>query len=188
MVNHLLERLGNLGGVRDGFADSRGFGGTEIGGLDPLPLLRRFRAAFGPAIFWPAVTRGFARRFGGTRRLRRVGGFRDGFGLVSFLRPGFVRGKFGRHFRVRFAKIAGGISFVFRVLGVFRRFGWRRGGFNGLRRGRNSFDPGRTGFGRYRTRTAATATTTTATATIPGGTTRRGRIQIGLFVRHKIVR
>ena len=191
MVNHLLERLGNPGGERDGFADGGRFGGTEIGGLDPLPRLRRFRAAFGPAHLGSAVTRGFAQRFGDTRRLRRMAGFRDGFGRVSFLRPGFVGGKFGGRFRVRFAKIAGGIGFVIRVLGVFRvfrRFGWRRNGFNGCRRGRNFFGPGRTGLGRHGTRTTATATTTTAAASIPGGTSRRGRIQIGLFVWHKIVR
>jgi len=135
LVNHLLERLGDLRGVRDGFADGRGFGGPEIGGLGPLTLRWRFRSAFGPAKFRSAATRRFTRRFGSPRWFRRMAGFRDGFGLVGWLRSGFVRGKFSGHFRVRFAKIAGGISFVFRVLGVFRRFGCRRAGFNGFRRG-----------------------------------------------------
>ena len=135
LVNHLFERFGNLRGMGDGLADGRGFGGTEIGGLRPLPLRRWFRATVGSANFGPAVTRGFARRHGSTRRLRRIGGFRDGFGLVSFLRPGFGRGKLGGRFRVRFAKIAGRIGFVFRVLGMFRRFDRWCGGFNHFRRG-----------------------------------------------------
>ena len=166
LVNHLLERLGNFGGVRDGFADGRGFGGAKIGGLGPLTLRRRFR---------PAV----ARRFGSARWLRRVGSFRGGFGLV--------RGKFGRRFRVRFAKIAGGIGLVFGVFGVLRCFGGRRDGINRFRCGRNFFGASYAGLGNYGTRTTAPAAPATAPAIIPGGTTRRGRIQVGLFVWHKIV-
>ena len=157
--------------MRHGFADSRGFRRTEIGRLGPLTLAGRFRATFQTANFGPAVAARIARRFGGTRRLRRRTGFRTGFGLVSFLRPGFVRGKIGRRFRVRFAKIAGGIGFQFRVLGGFAG---RGNGFKRGRRGRNFFGPGYSGLSGYGMRSAAAATPTTA-ATSAAGTERSGR-------------
>lgn len=49
LVNHLLERSGDFGGVRDGLTDGGGFGGAKISGPDPLTRLRRLRAAVGPA-------------------------------------------------------------------------------------------------------------------------------------------
>ena len=161
--------------MRNRFADGGSLGGTEIGGLDPLTLAWRFWATFRTANFGPPITPRIARWFGGTRRLRRFAGFRDGFGLGPFLRSGFMRGKFGGRFRVRFAKVTGGIGIWFRGFGVFRRFGCRSGGFNGFGGRRNFFRVRRTGFCRFRTRTAATTATATA-ATIAAGTARRGRI------------
>ena len=171
LVNHLLERLGNLGGVRDGLADGRDFGGAEISGLDPRFRAHRFRAAVRPA---------FAGKF--TLRLALRPGFRRGeifsgrFHHRLFPRLGFVRGKVGGRFRVRLAEIAGGIGLVmFRVLGSFRR---RRICFKYFRRGRNFFGTGRAGLGDYGARAAATATTTTATAAAAGTSRGRGRFQI----------
>jgi len=45
MIDHLLERLGDFRGVRNGLADGRGFGRTKIGGLDPRLWAQRFGAA-----------------------------------------------------------------------------------------------------------------------------------------------
>ena len=81
LVNHLLERLGNLGGVRDSLVDSRGFGGTKISGLDPRLLAQRFRAAFGTALAWK-----FALRSGLRRGRSCTGGFRHRlFHWVGFM-------------------------------------------------------------------------------------------------------
>jgi len=166
LVNHLLERLGNFRGVRDGLADGRGFGGAKIGGLGPLTLARRFRAAFRPAVTGKFALRP-ARRPGFRRGEIFSGRFRHRF----FHRFGFVRGKVGGRFRVWLAEIAGGIGLVMiRVLGGFRR---RRVWFNCFRGGRNFFGTGRAGLGNNGTRAAATATTTTATAAAAG--TSRGR-------------
>ena len=174
LVNHLLERLGNLRGMGDGFADGRGFGGTEIGGLDPRLRAHRFRAAFRTPLAGK-----FALRFGLRCRRNFSGGFRHRL----FHRLGFVRGKIGGRFDVRFAKIAGGIGLVMiRMFGSFtRRCRW----FNRFRCGRNFFGTGRAGLGHYRTRAAATTATATATAIAAWAGCGCGRFQIGMFVRHK---
>jgi hypothetical protein len=80
LVNHPLERRGDFRGVFNGLADGRGFGGAEIGGLDPRLGPQRFRAAFGPAFFRATL----ARRFGSVIRFRRRVSFRSGFDRVSF--------------------------------------------------------------------------------------------------------
>jgi hypothetical protein len=178
LVNHLLERLGNFRGVRDGLADGRGFGGTKIGGLGPLALARRLRSAVRPAVAGKFALR-LARRPGFRRREIFSGGFRHRF----FHLFGFVRGKIGGRFRVRLAVIAGGIGFVMlRVLGGFTR---RRRGFNRFRCGRNLLGAGRASLGDYRPRATATAATATTTAIAAGAGCGRGRFQIGMFVRHK---
>ena len=102
LVNHLLERPGNLRGVRDGLADGRGFGGAEISGPGPLALAGRLRAAGRPAVAGKFALR-FARRPG----FRRREIFRRRFRHRLFHRFGLVRGKVGGRFRVRLAKIAG---------------------------------------------------------------------------------
>jgi hypothetical protein len=80
LVNHLLERRGDFCGVFNGLADGRGFGGAEIGGLDPRLGARRFRAAFGPAFFRATL----ARRFGSVIRFRWNVNFSSGLDRVSF--------------------------------------------------------------------------------------------------------
>ena len=172
LVNHLLERLGNLGGVRDGLADGRGFGGAEIGGFDPRLGAQRFRAAVRPAFAGK-----FALRFAWRPGFRRGKIFGGRFRHRRFRRIGFMRGKISGRLRVRLAEIAGGIGLVmFRVFGGFR---WWRVWFNRFRRGRNFFGAGRAGFGDHGTRAAATAATATATAVAAGTGCRRGRFQIG---------
>ncbi|MEI8289484.1 MAG: hypothetical protein WCH99_08410 [Verrucomicrobiota bacterium] len=163
LVNHLLERFGNLRGMSDGFADGGSLGGTEIGGLNPLTLARRFRATFRTPNFRPTVRPRLARWFGDAQRLRHFASFRNGFGLKSFIRTGFVRGEFRGRFRMRFTKVTGGIGFSFRLFG----------GFSGFRGRRNFIRGRRNRFGRHRTWTAAAAATATA-ATIAAGTARRG--------------
>jgi hypothetical protein len=190
LVVQFLQRRGDEHRVFDGLTDGRGRGGTKIGGLDPLALRRRNArrrlwranvAAFIPTLLFAArLARRFRRRRGFGCRLRFVG-----FGG----RRVFLRTETFRHIGMWLAKTAGGFGLVFRVLGVFRCFSRWRGGFNCFGRGRNFFGVGRTGFCRYGPRAATTATATTATATVAAGrTARRGRVQIGLFVRHKIVR
>ena len=110
-VNHVLQRLGNFGGMRDGLADGRGFCRTKIGGFDPWLRAWRFRTVIGTPLAGK-----FAGRPGFLRR-RNLGGR---IGRRSFQRLGFMRGKIGGRFSVRFAEIAGSISFVFRVLSMFR--------------------------------------------------------------------
>ena len=65
LINHLLERLGDLRGVRHRFADGGGFGRTKISRLDPLALARRLRSAFRARGAGKFATR-FARWFGRT--------------------------------------------------------------------------------------------------------------------------
>ena len=164
LVNHLFERLGDFGGVRDGLTYGGGFSRTKIGGLDP-----RFWAQWFGTTLGVTLTRQFALRcwkiFSGSLRDRRYGRIR------------FVRGKICGRFSVRLAKIAGRIGLGFDVFG--RRSDW----FGCFRRRRNFFGTGRAGLGNYRARTATTTAATTATTTAAG--TRRGRFQIGVFVRHK---
>ncbi len=116
LVNHLLERLGDLGGVRNGLTDGGCFSRAEIGGLDP-----RLRAQwFGTTIGATLTLRFTLRRgkiFSGGLRQRRLN------------RIGFVRGKIGGHFRVRLAKIAGRIGLGFDM------FGRRSDGFGCFLRG-----------------------------------------------------
>jgi hypothetical protein len=127
LVNHLLERLGNLSGMLHGLADGRGFGGTKIGGFDPRLGALRFRAALRPALFLPAVSGLIAGRFGRTDRFRFGSGgcFRHRLVGGGFHCLGFVRGKFSRFLGMRFTESAGGILVVsmFRMLGVFCRLG-----------------------------------------------------------------
>lgn len=173
LINRVLERLGNLGGVRDGLADGRGFRRTKIRRLDP-----RFRTLrLGPALFVP--------RFGAALafRLGRRGNFGHGFsrcfrgGFTRRLGNFFGRGGFAGFFGMRFAEIAGGVGFRFRNAGV------RVGFFRRLRR-RRRFRDGGGGLFNGRTRTAATATATAPAAT-GGAAGGGGQIQIGMFVRHK---
>jgi hypothetical protein len=167
LVNHLLERFGNLGGVRDGLVDGRGFGGTKIGGFDPRLGPRRFRAAFLPLVAGRkfAGLRGrransgrFGRGFFGRHRLFNCGGFRR-----------FLEMLFG----MRLAEIAGGVAFRFRAVGVdggfIRRFRFRRGK---VRR-----DFGGDG-GSFCGRGARAAATTSATATAASGGAARGGGQV----------
>lgn len=96
-----------------------------------------------------------------------------------------VRGKISGRFGVRLAEAALGFRLVgFRVFVMFRGLGGNGGWFNRFGGGRNFFGAGCTGLVGHRTRAATTTATATAPA-IGGGTARRGRIQIGLFVRHK---
>jgi hypothetical protein len=154
LVNHLLKRLGNFRGVRNGLADGRGFSRAEIGGLDPRLRAQWFGTAFRATL---------ARRF----TLRRGEIFSSGLRDRRLNRIGFGRGKIGGRFRVRLAKIAGRIGLMFDMFG--RRSDW----VGGFRRGRNFFGAGRAGLGNCRARAAATAAATTATAIAAG--TRRGR-------------
>jgi hypothetical protein len=57
LVDRVLELFGDFGGMGDGLTDSRGSGGTEIGGFGRRPRLRT--AVFGLA---GAFGRGFALR------------------------------------------------------------------------------------------------------------------------------
>ena len=192
MINHLLERLGNLRGVLDSLGDGRGFGGTEISGLDPRLGALRLGAAFLTAVIGATLAKLF------TRRLDRADGFRFGRGDVFRRRFGFVmlhvlrlmRGKFRRRFRMGHAKTAGSFGLMLRVIAVIAvvgGFDGRSGGLNCFRRGRNVFGGGRvTGFWRG-TRATAAATATAATATaVAGAAAGGGRVQIGLFVWHKL--
>jgi hypothetical protein len=112
LVNHVLERLGDFRGVRDGLADGGSFGGTKISGLDPRLRTQRFGAAFGATIaLW------FARKITLRPSFRRARNFSGRFRHRRFRRIGFVRGKISGRFRVRFAKITGGIALV--MFGVF---------------------------------------------------------------------
>ncbi len=112
LVNHLLERLGDFRGVRDGLTDGGNFGGTKIGRLDPRLRAQRFGTAFGATI-----TLRFTRKITLRPDFRRAGMFRGRFRHRRFRRIGFVRGKISGRFRVRFAKITGGIALV--MFGVF---------------------------------------------------------------------
>jgi hypothetical protein len=127
VVNHLLERLGDLGGVLDGLADGRGLGGPEIGGLDPRLGALRFRAALGTALALKlARGHGGAGRFG-FRRGRSRGNFRRRFFGGGQRRIFDRRGKFGGFLGMRLAEAAGCVGFVFHGFGMdggfFRRFG-----------------------------------------------------------------
>lgn len=164
LVNHLFERLGNFGGVRDGLTDGGGFSRAEISGLDPRLRAQWFGTAFGTTL-----TRQFA--------LRRGKIFSGGLRGQRLNRIGFVGSKISERFCVRLAKIAGRIGLGFDVFG--RRSDW----FGYFRRRRNFFGTERAGLGNCRARTATTTAATTATTTAAG--TRRGRFQIGVFVRHK---
>ncbi len=183
LIHHAFEGFGDVRGVFDRLTDGRRFGRTKIGGLHPRLGTLRFRAAFGLArAQWL-----FTRTFGafGTFRLRRGRMFLRIFRVRIFQRLGLVRGEFCRFFRVRRAEAA----FVFRLV-IFRRrmihrLGGRGSGFNGFGRGRKVFGSRREVLGRARARAAATASATAATA--GDGTAGSGRrIQIGMFVRHKI--
>jgi hypothetical protein len=104
LVNHLLERPGDFGGMRDGLADGRGFSRAKIGGFDPRLRAQWFRTAFRSTLtLWFTLRRGEI--FSGSLRDRRLN------------RIGFGRGKIGGRFRVRLAKIAGRIRLVFDVFG-----------------------------------------------------------------------
>lgn len=164
MINHLFQRLGNFRGKCDGLTDSGSFCRTKISGLDPRFRTRRFGTTFRT----PVALR-FALKVKLRPGFRRVGFFHDRFRHRRFRRIGFVRSKVGGRFRMRFAKIAGGIALV--MLCVFDGFGGGRAWLNGFRRRRNFFGHG---FGSHRTRPTATATATTTTA-IATGTARRGR-------------
>jgi hypothetical protein len=170
LVNRVLERLGNFSGVRDGLADGRSFSGMKIGGLDPRLGARRFRAAFGPAVARMKFTRLRGRRTDGFRFVRS---FSERWRFLQ-------RHSLGLFFGMRFAEIAGGVGLVFRSFGLFdvnSRF------FGRVRRGWN-FLGGDGRFGGCRARTTATAS---ATATAASGWAARGggRVQVGMFVRHK---
>jgi hypothetical protein len=119
LVNRVLQRFGNFGGVRDGLADGGNVGGAKISGFDPRLRARRLRAAFGTLV----ALRKFARARG-----RRTDGFRFGRGF-SGRRHFFRRRGFGMFFGMRFTEVAGRVGFVLRNFGVnggfFRRF--RRG-------------------------------------------------------------
>ena len=178
LINHLLERLGNFRGVRNGLTDSGSFRRTKISGLDPRLRTQRFGTAFGATI---------ALRFAGEITLRpsfrRARNFCDGFCLRRFRRISLVRSKIGGCFRVRFAEITGSIALV--MFGVFNVFGSGRVGFERFRRGRNFFGSRCASLSNHGTRSATTTTATTTTAIAAGTARGRGRFQIGIFVRHK---
>ena len=188
LINHLLERFGNLGGVRNGFADGCGFGGTKVNGLDPLALRGRFRTTLRTTVC-PAVAGKITLRFTrwpGFGRMEMFGG-----GMISNrmigdgLFHGFrlMRGEIGGGFGVRLAEIAGGVAFVrLRVVGGFRR---RRGLSGRFGRGRNFFSFGRAGLGGQGARATATTAPAATAAIATGAGSRCGRFQIGMFVRHK---
>ncbi len=179
MINHLLERLGNLRGMLDGLGNGRGFGRPKISGLDPRLGALRFGTALLTAVVRATIAKLFARRLGRADRFRfgRCGIFRSRFRLVVMLNVfRLMRSKFGGRFRVGFAEAAGRVSFVFRVLIVVPMIGGfdgRRGGFHRFRCGRN-FVSGRR-FAGFRRGTGATAaatstpTTAPAVAGVPGG-------------------
>ena len=179
LVNRVFERLGDFRGVRDGLADGRGFRRTKIGGFDPRLGALRFRALrFGPTLV-PAVARGkFSRLCGG-----RTNSFR--FGRSFSGRRGFFgRRGFTGFFGMRFAKIAGGVGFRFRALGVNGGFSSR---FRHRERGRNFLNGSGGSFSGGGARAVAT-TTAAATAASSGTARSGGQVQIGLFVRHKFSR
>ena len=66
LINRVLERFGDLGGVQDGLMDGRNIGGTEISGFDPRFGAGGFGTAFGAILtfgtvlallpFWPLLS------------------------------------------------------------------------------------------------------------------------------------
>lgn len=107
MINHLLERFGNLRGVLNGLGDGRGFGRTKISGLDPRLGALGLGTAILTAVVGTTLTKLFTRRLGGTDRFRfgRGGNFRCRFGLVVMLDVfRLMRSKFRRCFRMWLAE------------------------------------------------------------------------------------
>jgi hypothetical protein len=190
-VSHLLERLGNGGGVLDGLSDGRGLGGTKIGGLDPRLGTRRFRTAFRP-IFRPRFAGLFAGllpllfawllawRFGLANRLcfRRGSHFRRRFDGGNH-GVGFLHGEPGGFFWMRFTEIAGRVTGSFCGFRSLRHLGRRGGRFDGFRRGRHLPGGGRGSIGRGGAWRAAAGA---ATAMTPPAVARTaccgGRVQI----------
>ena len=186
LIVQFLQRRGDEHRVFNSLRDGGRLGGAKVRGLDPLALAdrnarRRLRRTFvAPliaAVIVPLFAAWLARAFGCSLDNRfwlvRRGGRRV-----------FMRVETFGGFRMWFAKTASRFGVVFRVrrFGRFQRRGGFAAGFNGLRRGRNYF---RRRFFRCRARTAAAAATTSATtAAIAVGAT--WRIQIGLFVWHKL--
>ena len=119
LVVQFLERLGNESGMFHGLGNGSGRGGPEISRLHPLPLARRFRAAFRPLL-----TARFTRRLrsAGGFRFRSVGSFHRRFGFQHFRGFGLMRREFSGRFRMRFTETAGRIGFVLCGFGGFSCF------------------------------------------------------------------
>jgi hypothetical protein len=145
LVNHVLERFGNLRGVGHSLADGRSFRGAEIRRLRPLlglltallmlmrvrafrtTLMRAFAVGFTLMFAFLLTLRlrrcgSFCNRFCGRLRCRFHGSFRlwlcmrmSSVGMRNFFRRRGSRVSFG-HFGVGFAEVAGGVGFSF----VFR--------------------------------------------------------------------
>jgi hypothetical protein len=93
-------------------------------------------------------------------------------------------GEIRRRVGMRLAEIAGRIGFMFGVVGWIRQIGWRGVWFNRFRWRGNFSGGGGLGGG---TRATAAATATAPAPAAIGGTTGGGRVQIGMFVRHKFL-
>lgn len=119
LVVQFLERLGYESGMFHGLGNGGGRGGPEISRLHPLPLARRFRAAF-----QPLLTTRFARRLrdAGGFRFRSVDNFRWRFGFQHFRGLGLMRREFSGSFRMRLTETTGRIGFVFCGFGGFSCF------------------------------------------------------------------
>jgi hypothetical protein len=213
LVVQFFQRIGDEQSVFDSLADRRGRSGPEIGRLGPLTLSgrnagwRRLCRTLGAAVFATLFTALFAaflttrftRLFRGRRRRDfSCRSFGDGFRLVRFSgRRDFVRAEALGGFGMRFTETSRCLGLVLVMIrmrdgcGGFNRFSRRAGascriggGFERFRRLGNVFGGGRFGSGRSGARTTTAAATTAAAAAALGGSTRR--IQIRLFVRHKI--
>jgi hypothetical protein len=180
LVDCVLELLGDFGRVQNGLMDGRRRSGTKIGGLHPLAGTLRFRPAFRrtAARHFPWKVAGhFAFRCGGGHFLGGLGGGRfPGFALLG--------GKVGGHFGVRLAITAGVLH-----LGGFGRLGRLAGvfvaGLAGFRRIGDVIRRHRRFFTRWPRAAAAAAAATTTTAAVDGTSRGSGRLQIGIFVRHR---
>jgi hypothetical protein len=95
-------------------------------------------------------------------------------------------GEIRRRVGMRLAEIAGRIGFMFGVVGWIRQIGGCGIWFNRFRR-RGNFSGGGIGWLGGGTRATAAATATAPTPAAIGGTTGGGRVQIGMFVRHKFL-
>jgi len=125
LINRVLERFGDFGGVQDGLMDGRNIGGTEISGFDPGFGAGGFGAAVGTFLtvgslgslgsLLPLLPLGAIRTFLWAQGRGTVGAV-GAFGTFRLnLRLGVAFGLVhGRFFGMGFAKTAGGVGFDFR--------------------------------------------------------------------------